>query len=88
METVKSLRQKGYRIKVLHSRREAWDEENGVIDRRYHEKGGSTEVRIFSDSNKWITTGNSVCSIKDNYDRKQGVRIALGRALDKIPWTF
>lgn len=78
METVKSLRQKGYKVRVFHSRR--YTQEYGD---RPHECGGSTEVQIFQED-KLVTSGTARCS----NDRKRGTRIALGRALDKIPFQL
>jgi hypothetical protein len=88
METVKSLRQKGYKVRVFHSRLVVESEEDEITTRRFNERGGSTEVQIFNDTGSWVTTGNAVCSDKENYDRKKGVRIALGRALDKMPFQL
>lgn len=84
METVKSLRQKGYRVRVFHTRRWIVDPEYGD---RVHERGGHTEVEIYQDET-FVTSGTARCSNKENYDRKKGVRIALGRALDKMPFEF
>lgn len=88
METVRSLRQKGYRVRVFHTRpyKKVIDEETppGLFE----ECGGSTEVQIFNSSGDWVTTGTARCSFKENYDKKKGVRIALGRALDLIPFDL
>ena len=80
METVKSLRQKGYRVRVFHTRRY-------VEGNRPHERGGSTEVQIFQDES-FVADGLARCSDKENYDRKKGVKIALGRALDRLPFKL
>lgn len=85
METVKSLRQKGYKVRVFHTRRYIADE-NGQF-REPHPTGGSTEVQIYQED-KIVTQGDSRCSDKENYDRKKGTRIALGRALDKLPFNL
>lgn len=85
METVKSLRQKGYKVRVFHTRRYIFDE-NGIANGPL-ERGGETEVRIYQED-KLITEGFARCSDKENYDRKKGTRIALGRSLDKLPFTL
>lgn len=82
METVRTLRQKGYKVRVFHTRAVNCD---GDIKQR----GGTTEVMIFNRDNQGlITSGVSRCSDKDNYDKKLGVKIALGRALDTVPFLL
>lgn len=44
------------------------------------QKGGETTVTITGLSGHSYTS-SAYCSIKDNYDRKKGVKIALGRAV-------
>jgi hypothetical protein len=68
--TVKNLRQNGFKVRVLHVRKY---DLNGVSC-----KGGRTIVQISKDGN--TGEGESVCSDLDNYNKRLGVRIALGRA--------
>jgi hypothetical protein len=87
--TVQQLRNKGYKVRVLHNRLY-----NGYY--KWHPgaaeyfisndliaepdtKGGSTEVIIDTPDGKYFQ-GLSICSKKDNYNKKMGVRIALGRS--------
>ena len=83
--TVQQLRNNGYKVKVLHNRLYngsfTWQvantqNMNGPIDP--DTKGGSTEIIIDSPSGEHFH-GIAICSRKENYDKKLGVRIALGR---------
>ena len=78
METVKSLRQKGYKVRVLHNRRY-----KGKFSNEFEEKGGKTTVEIRSPEGTEIS-GSAKCHEKDNYNKKEGVRIALERALELL----
>ena len=69
MLTVKSLRQFGYKVRVLH---------NMTVNSR----GGATVVEITSPIN--TVSGVALCNHQDQYNRKLGVRIALGRALKQL----
>lgn len=83
--TVQELRNKGYKVKVLHNRlyrgRFKWQAVNhnfdGIIDP--DTKGGSTHIIIDSPKGDHFE-GVALCSKMDNYDKKLGVRIALGRS--------
>lgn len=44
-------------------------------------KGGVTLVEIFNVKEQKVAEGSAVCSKEDNYNKKLGMRIALGRAL-------
>lgn len=87
--TVQELRNRGYKVRVLHNR----------LYHGYHKwqvgsrptsgyagshidpdpKGGSTEVVIDSPNGEHFQ-GLAICSKKENYNKKMGVRIALGRS--------
>ena len=99
METVESLRKKGYKVKVYHLRKfipaclpNTWSMKD------YYELkltvtlqqiwklsccGGATTVVICGKDNG-MYFGHAYCSDKDNYDKKIGVKIALGRALKSM----
>lgn len=79
MTTVQQLREDGYTVKVRHNR----NTQLGVV---VDPKGGSTEVRIEKDGIG--ANGEAVCSTKDNYSRKIGRNIALGRALKELDGTL
>lgn len=87
--TVQELRNRGYKVRVLHNRLyngyHKW--QVGSMDRAGYSgrpidpdtKGGSTEIVIDSPDGKHYH-GISICSKKDNYNKKMGVRIAIGRS--------
>lgn len=86
--TVQELRNAGYKVRVLHNRlyngyhkwqvgaRDNAIGNYGPIDP--DTKGGSTQVVIDSPSGEHFQ-GLAICSKKENYNKKLGVRIALGR---------
>ena len=87
--TVQQLRNNGYKVRVLHNRLyngyhkwqvgavESAKQHYGPIDP--DRKGGSTQVVFDSPSGEHFT-GLAICSKKENYNKKMGVRIALGRS--------
>lgn len=87
--TVRELRNKGYKVRVLHSRlyngHHKWQvgsRDNAGYSGRPIDpdaKGGSTEIVIDSPDGKRYH-GTAICSKKENYNKKMGVRIALGRS--------
>lgn len=86
--TIKDLRNNGYKVKVLHYRlynRKKYSNKDILsiyrtsIKPKPDPKGGSTTIIIDSpDGNHF--EGESICSKKDNYNKRLGVRIALGRS--------
>jgi hypothetical protein len=83
LETVDSLRKKGYKVNVRHHREFSY----GLM----RPKGGATYVLIqpppTSQAYGYVTTtsvGVSKCSKHDYYVRKRGVRLALDRALSQL----
>ncbi len=72
---IKELKQKGWRVDVIH-RRNRFD---GDIE----SNGGATTV-ILTKHNKAIV-GTAVCSESDTYCKETGRNIALARALVQIP---
>jgi len=86
--TVQLLRKYGYKVRVLHNRlyngyykwqvgsKPADGYGYGPIDP--DTKGGSTQIIIDSPSGDHYE-GIAICSKKENYSKKLGVKIALGR---------
>ena len=80
--TVQQLRNNGYKVKVLHFRNPVLPFKGDFNDYMKHPKypkGGSTQV-IIDTPNGDRFVGTSKCSEQDNYNKKLGVRIALGRS--------
>lgn len=67
--TVRELRSKGYKVRVLHFR-----------PKDISNLGGYTVVQIRTPDGQEIE-GKAICSNKENYNKKLGVKIAVGRAL-------
>ena len=70
--TVGMLRKLGYKVAVLHKRHY---DNNGIKK----PKGGKTVIIIDIPHNEHFE-GVAVCCNSDNYNKKMGVRIALGRS--------
>jgi len=70
--TVKFLRKSGYKVAVRHHR---VHDDKGIT----MPKGGMTEIIIDSPHGEHFE-GISYCCPSDNYDKKLGIRIALGRS--------
>jgi len=88
--TIQQLRNDGYKVRVLHNRlyngKFKWQRHSNNFDGPIEPdtKGGSTTLIIDSPSGDHYE-GHSMCSTKDNYNKKLGVRIALGRCNIKQP---
>ena len=81
MLSVHDLRKRGLKVKVRHNRNFV-TKDMDFYD--FDPCGGSTEVEIFDPKTRQSYVGTSLCSRKDNYSRKLGVKIALGRALKSM----
>lgn len=73
MVTVKELRKSGNKVRVLHHR-------NLLPDGTVFCKGGRTVVEVTTRDGLDLS-GSSRCRDDERYNKKTGVRIALGRAL-------
>lgn len=73
ISTVDDLRDLGYKVRVMHFRER---DNNGC----YLTKGGRTVVTI-TDNDGHTSQGVARCSDKDGFNKKLGVKIAIGRAL-------
>jgi hypothetical protein len=88
-ETVASLRKKGWKVRVYHYReeKEIWFKVNHTAyytkETILDPKGGRTEVSLITPNGR-TSKGVAVCDKEDNYCRKEGVRIALERALKNL----
>jgi hypothetical protein len=68
--TIHQLRRAGWKVRVIHG---VTDEDNVLSDR-------FTRIELTSPDQK-DSVGTAYCSRKDQWNRKLGNRIALGRAL-------
>lgn len=55
----------------------------GYVPSTVFPRGGKTEVEIYH-RDRLCSEGHAVCSINDNFNRKIGLTIALGRALERL----
>lgn len=75
MLSVAQLRKMGYQVEVRHSRNT--DVVNGELV--VSPLGGETHVTITTPNGKTLE-GHAVCSNRDNYCKREGVRYCLERA--------
>lgn len=81
--TVEQLRKSGYKVRVIHTRRgKTMPRLDGGMVQTVSERGGKTVVQVRTPDGEELE-GVAVCSVKDNFNRRLGVRIALGRALTR-----
>lgn len=73
--TVEGLRASGYKVRVMHTRKP----NSGGVNAR----GGKTIVEVTTPEGVTLV-GISRCSRKENFNKKLGVRIALGRAFASV----
>ena len=78
-ETVKSLRKKGWKVRVMHFRKRKYTPFS-FRNSKMSEKGGRTVVELTSPEGK-NSEGTAFCHPDDNYNKKEGVKLALKRAL-------
>ena len=82
LKTIKDLRECGFTVYVNHHRYEEYNINWSIGDPgRVSPRGGSTRVEIKSEDGTLLCFGESHCSTIDNFNRKLGRNIALGRAL-------
>lgn len=89
--TVAELRRQGCKVRINHYRR--YNKHDGLANKWLAEQlnlghefkqmlptGGLTRVEIDGLTQNTLV-GEAVCSNADNYDKKLGIKIAIGRAL-------
>ena len=81
--TIASLRRSGYKVRVLHTRNYKKVQKLDGVYEELSANGGLTRIEITTPSGENVY-GEAVCSEEDNWNRKLGNSIALGRALQKI----
>ena len=83
-QTIKQLRQSGYKVRVLHSRLYDHIHKIDGIAHVISNFGGYTKIEVTTPDTLTTVTGESVCSVKENFNRRLGNSIALGRALEQL----
>ena len=83
LRSVKELRQQGYKVGVQHNRYYDNAEICGNNPEGIIPNGGETTVRVTTPDGRTVV-GVSTCAAVDNFNKKRGVQIALGRALKEL----
>ena len=72
--TVHQYRKNGWKVRVLHFRNFQFGSDQPLP------RGGRTNIELTTPDKKSTVIGVALCCDDDNYNKKIGVRIALGRA--------
>lgn len=80
--TIKDLRRKGYKVRVMHARHYTTKHHLDGDSQEVTARGGSTTIEITTPDKQINVFGKSVCSLEDNFNRRVGNEIALGRAIE------
>ena len=87
--TIKHLRQKGYKVRVMHDRLYKTQPTISGEKTELLAYGGSTTIEITTPDKEHNVFGKAVCSLEENFNRRVGNEIALGRAIEilktKVP---
>ena len=78
--SIKNLRQSGWKVRVLHQRNHFLRNKLDGASTEVAARGGQTEIQLTSPDKKINVSAKAVCSEEDNFSRKTGNAIALGRA--------
>ncbi len=86
--TVGDLRRVGHKVRVMHwrivgSKLRPVNEITPDMHDRLKSKGGKTRVEITTPDNQTLV-GEAICDKNDPFNRKLGIRIAVGRALKPV----
>lgn len=82
--TIKQLRQQGYKVRVHHTRRQKVIPKLMGNAYEVSPRGGSTTIELTTPDKQQTVIAKSVCSLEDNFNRKMGNEIAIGRALKQL----
>ena len=82
--TIKQLRQKGSKVRVLHARHTEIQKTISGHKHSLSSCGGSTTIEITTPDKQHNVFGKAVCSMEDNFNRRVGNAIALGRAVEQL----
>jgi len=81
MITIEQLRRKNWRVRVMHNREKEYITRASGTEERLNAKGGSTVIEITPPGSDTLFRGEAKVNPKDNFNRKLGIKIALGRCL-------
>jgi hypothetical protein len=73
---ISDLRKLGFKVEVQHHRNYEYAKPLPC--------GGSTIVKITEPEGRWSVAGYARCSRFDNYNKRRGIAIALGRAAKNV----
>jgi len=79
--TIKDLRRQGYKVRVMHARHNNIKHKVSGTALELSARGGSTTIELTTPDKQHTVFGKAVCSLEDNFNKKMGNAIALGRAL-------
>lgn len=84
-ERLQQLRDAGYTVRIHHTRafRETWEPYDSEFVHVEKSKGGETSVVIMRDG-RVKATGLALCSPQENFNKRLGTTIALGRAVKTL----
>ena len=91
MDIKKELQERGFKVKVVTRRHLRNDKKHYSMgaNREFNfgpyvnPRGGEVEVKIVS-PNGAVAKGISICHEVDNFDRKNGIKIAMERAISAL----
>ena len=82
--TIKDLRRQGYKVRVMHARHHVTKQKISGTVLDLSARGGSTTIELTTPDKQHTVFGKAVCSLDDNFNRKLGNSIAIGRALQQL----
>ena len=82
--TIKDLRRQGYKVRVMHARHHVTKQKISGTVLDLSARGGSTTIELTTPDKQHTVFGKAVCSLEDNFNKKMGNSIALGRALREL----
>lgn len=81
--TIKQLRQSGWKVRVMHNRNYITENKMDGRTMTLSNFGGYTKIEVTDPAMNQTWVGEAQCSEKDNYNRRLGNSIALGRAWEQ-----
>jgi hypothetical protein len=82
--TIENLRRGGYKVRVIHGCFASEQEASSIPDNIRNAASRYTRIEVTDQASGLSAEGWAYCSVKDNWNRKLGNSIALGRAMDNL----